>query len=68
VLASCAGQRVVVRSASPAQGYQVESEDDEHHGGHGAEVKFSSEDTGIKVKLRCTDGEPRATIEREGDG
>lgn len=66
ILASCAGGRVVVRSASPAQGYQVESDDDDDDGGR-PEVKFRSDGADVKVRLHCTDGEPRAAIEREGD-
>lgn len=67
VLARCEGGRVVISSASPAQGYQVDQDDDTDHGGRTAEVKFGSEETDIKVKVHCADGVPTATVEQDGD-
>lgn len=67
VLARCEGGRVVITSASPAQGYQVDQDDDSDHGGRSTEVKFNSEETEVKVKVHCAGSVPTATVEQDGD-
>jgi len=60
VIARCEGALVRVVSASPAQGYRVDSDDDdvEDH----PSVKFQSGEREIEVRLRCVDGTPAAEI------
>lgn len=65
ILASCARQRVVVSSASPAQGFRVDEDDDDDEGS--TEVKFNSENVEVTAKLSCAGGKPRARVEREVD-
>jgi len=55
VISRCEGGLVRVRSASPAQGFQVDSDDDvEDH----PSVKFKSGEQEIEVRLRCVNGTP----------
>lgn len=50
---------VEILSATPAQGYAVDSDDDlEDH----PSVKFGSANTEIEIKLRCVNGTPEAEI------
>jgi hypothetical protein len=59
VISRCEGTFVRVVSASPAQGYRVDSDDDvEDH----PSVKFQSGEREIEVRLRCVDGTPDAEI------
>lgn len=60
VIARCAGALVQVVSASPAQGYQVDPDDDDldDH----PSVKFQSGEREIEVRLRCAGGVPVAEI------
>lgn len=60
VISRCAGALVRVVSASPAQGYQVDPDDDEldDH----PSVKFVAGEQEIEVRLRCAGGVPSAEI------
>ena len=59
VISRCEGTLVRVLSASPAQGYQVDPDDDvDDH----PSVKFQSGEREIEVRLRCVDGTPNAEI------
>lgn len=60
VIARCTPTGLVeIMSATPAQGFQVDGEDDlEDH----PSVKFESGDTEIEVRLRCAAGVPQAEI------
>jgi cell division septation protein DedD len=60
VLAHCTATGLVeIVTATPAQGYAVDSDDDlEDH----PSVTFSSPNTEIEVKLRCVNGTPEAEI------
>lgn len=61
VIARCtAGGLVDVLSATPAQGYRVDPDDDadENH----LSVKFSSAQQEIEVNLRCVNGTPVAEV------
>ena len=60
VLAHCTAAGLVeIVTATPAQGYSVDSDDDvENH----PSVTFSSATTEIEVKLRCVNGTPEAEI------
>lgn len=60
VISRCEGALVRVVSASPAQGFQVDPDDDEvdDH----PSVKFVSGEREIEVRLRCVDGVPSAEI------
>ncbi|MFC4855141.1 hypothetical protein [Actinophytocola glycyrrhizae] len=60
VIARCDGALVRIVSASPAQGFQVDPDDDDvdDH----PTVKFQSEEQEIEVRLRCVDGTPAAEV------
>jgi hypothetical protein len=60
VIARCDGALVRIMSASPAQGFRVDPDDDEvdDH----PSVKFQSGEREIEVRLRCVDGAPSAEI------
>ncbi|GAB1515906.1 hypothetical protein [Actinophytocola sp. KF-1] len=60
VIARCEGALVRVVSASPAQGYQVDPDDDEVE--DHPSVKFQSAEQEIEVRLRCVNGVPDAEI------
>ena len=60
VIARCEGALVRVVSASPAQGYQVDPDDDEVE--DHPSVKFQSGEREIEVRLRCVNGVPNAEI------
>jgi hypothetical protein len=60
VISRCEGALVRVVSASPAQGFQVDPDDDEldDH----PSVKFFSGEREVEVRLRCAGGVPSAEI------
>lgn len=60
VIARCTPTGLVeIMSATPAQGFQVDGDDDlDDH----AAVKFESGDTEIEISLRCVAGTPQAEI------
>jgi hypothetical protein len=58
VLARCTGDRPEVVSATPAQGFRVQTEDDDG----GPRVRFRAGQTRIEVKLTCADGRPVAAV------
>ena len=60
VIARCEGALVHVVSASPAQGYRVDPDDDEVE--DHPSVKFQSGEREIEVRLRCVNGVPNAEI------
>ncbi len=60
VIARCDGPLVRVVSASPAQGYRVDRDDDDAD--DHPSVKFQSGEQEIEVRLRCANGVPNAEI------
>jgi hypothetical protein len=54
VLARCAGEVPEVVSATPAQGFRVQTEDDDG----GPRVRFRAGHSRFEVNLRCVDGRP----------
>jgi hypothetical protein len=58
VLARCSGDRPEVVSATPAQGFRVQTEDDDG----GPRIRFRAGQTRIEVNLTCADGRPVATV------
>jgi len=61
VLARCTADVPEVVSATPAQGFRVQTEDDDG----GPRVRFRDGGTRIEVNLRCVDGRPVAGIEND---
>ncbi len=61
VLARCTGGRPEVVSATPAQGFRVQTEEEDG----GPRVRFRAGDTRIEVNLTCADGRPVAAIESD---
>jgi hypothetical protein len=63
VVSRCESGGVRVLQAVPAQGFQVDADDDEvdDH----PSVKFRSGDREIEVRLRCVNGVPRPEIEND---
>jgi hypothetical protein len=62
VIAACTADGLVRVSASPAQGYRLDSDDDvDDH----PSVKFRSGDHEIEVRLRCADGIPIPEIQED---
>jgi hypothetical protein len=61
VLARCTGGRPEVVSATPAQGFRVQTEDEDS----GPRIRFRAGDTRIEVNLTCADGRPVAAIESD---
>lgn len=61
VLARCAGGDPEVVSATPAQGFRVQAEEDDG----GPRVRFRAGDTRIEVRLTCADGRPVAAVESD---
>ena len=59
VLARCTADVPEVVSATPAQGFRVQTEDDDG----GPRVRFRDGGTRIEVNLRCADGRPVAEID-----
>jgi len=58
VLARCTGDRPEVVSATPAQGFRVQTEDDDG----GPRVRFRAGQTRIEVNLTCAAGHPVAAV------
>ena len=63
VISRCEGALVRLLQTVPAQGFQVDADDDDldDH----PSVKFQSGDREIEVRLRCVDGVPHATVEED---
>jgi hypothetical protein len=61
VLARCTGGTLEVVSATPAQGFRVQTEDDDG----GPRIRFRSGDTRFEVNLRCADGRPVADVQTD---
>lgn len=64
VISRCDGALVRIVSASPAQGFQVDSDDDDDNvdADDHPSVKFTSGEREIEVRLRCAGGVPNAEI------
>jgi len=62
VLARCTGDRPEVVSATPAQGFRVQTEDDDG----GPRVRFRAGGTRIEIRLSCADGRPVADVGTDG--
>ena len=58
VLARCTGDRPEVVSTTPAQGFRVQTADDDG----GPRVRFRAGQTRIEVNLTCADGRPVAAV------
>jgi len=58
VLARCTGGRPEVVSATPAQGFRVQTEDDDS----GPRVRFRAGGTRIEVRLTCVNDLPTASV------
>lgn len=56
---------VTVLSATPAQGFDVDSDDDEAD--DHPQIKFESDDLEIEVRLRCVDGVIQPEIRRDAE-
>ena len=61
VLARCTGGVPEVVSATPAQGFRVQTEDDDG----GPRIRFRSGGTRFEVNLRCADGRPVADVQTD---
>ena len=61
VLARCTGGRPEVVSATPAQGFRVQTEEEDG----GPRVRFRAGATRIEVNLTCVEGRPVAAIEND---
>jgi hypothetical protein len=64
VIARCTGPDAEVVTWTPAQGYQVEGENQQ---GHDVEVEFESDERTVKVRVSCVDGRPAAEIDGDDD-
>lgn len=60
IVARCEGANAIIVSTSPAQGYQVDRDDDQDDG---ARVDFESDDDRVRVEIFCVDGEPEFTLD-----
>ena len=58
VLARCTGGRPEVVSATPAQGFRVQTEDDDG----GPRVRFRTGGTRIEARLTCANDLPTASV------
>ena len=58
VLARCTGGRAEVVAATPAQGFRVQTEDEDG----GPRIRFRAGGTRFEVQLTCTDGRPVAAV------
>jgi hypothetical protein len=67
VFARCVPGGVQVISATPAQGWEYETDDDDGTVDDHPSVKFNGEDVELEVRLRCVDGQPQPEIERKPD-
>ncbi len=61
VLARCTGARAEVVSATPAQGFRVQTEDDDG----GPRVRFRAGQSRFEVSLRCVDGRPVGDVKTD---
>ena len=61
VLARCTDGQAEVVSATPAQGFRVQTEEEDG----GPRVRFRAGDVRIEVNLSCADGRPVAAIESD---
>lgn len=61
VLARCTGGRAEVVSATPAQGFRVQTEDEDG----GPRVRFRNGDARFEVNLSCADGRVVAVVEND---
>jgi hypothetical protein len=61
VLVRCTAGRPEVVSATPAQGFRVQTEDDDG----GPRVRFRDGGTRIEVNLTCADGRPVAAVDND---
>jgi len=61
VLARCTGGSPEVVSATPAQGFRVQTEDDDG----GPRVRFRAGDARFEIRLSCADGRPVADVESD---
>jgi hypothetical protein len=61
VLARCTGGRAEVVSATPAQGFRVQTEDKNG----GPRVRFRAGDTRFEVNLTCVGGRPVGDVESD---
>ena len=61
VLARCTGGAPEVVSATPAQGFRVQTEDDDG----GPRIRFRAGGTRFEVNLRCADGRPVADVQTD---
>ena len=55
----CIAGRAEVLSATPAQGFRVQTEDEDG----GPRVRFRAGDMRLEVNLRCVDGRPVGDVE-----
>ena len=62
VLARCTGDRPEVVAATPAQGFRVQTEDDDG----GPRIRFRAGKARFEVRLTCTDGHPAAAVTTDG--
>lgn len=65
IIARCASGRVAIISTVPAQGYQVDSDNevDDH-----PSVEFTRGDEEVEVRLRCVGGTVQHTVETDWTG
>jgi len=61
VLARCTDGRPEVVSATPAQGFRVQTEDDDG----GPRVRFRAGGTRVEVRVTCTAGRPVAAVDTD---
>jgi len=66
VIAECVPGGVHVVSATPAQGFEFDSDDhDDDTAEDHPSVKFSNDDLEVEIRLRCVNGQPQPEIERK---
>lgn len=58
IIARCVGAAPVIDSTTPAQGFHVDTEDEDH-----ARVDFESDDGRVRVELFCSGGVPDFTLD-----
>jgi hypothetical protein len=62
VLARCGGGQPEVVAATPAQGFRVQTENDDG----GPRIRFRAGKTRIEVRLSCADGRPTGAVTADG--
>jgi hypothetical protein len=62
VLARCTGGRADVVAATPAQGFRVQTENEDG----GPRVRFRAGGTRVEVRLTCANGHPVAAVAADG--